>query len=71
MRAPGTVPPSSQIVFEGNLPAIAAKNHLLDGLLHAPGWPEPPKADSAWLGEAIAIKDPTAASSAPRAAATS
>ena len=54
-------PPSSQIVFEGNLPAVAAKNHLIGGLLQAPGWPDSPKADYAWLGEAIAIKDPTAA----------
>jgi hypothetical protein len=54
-------PPSEQIVFEGNLPAIPRKNHLLAALLHAPAWPVPPKADQAWLGEAIAIKDPTAA----------
>jgi S-DNA-T family DNA segregation ATPase FtsK/SpoIIIE len=54
-------PPVSQIVFEGNLPAVAAKNHLLAGLLQSPSWPEVPKADTAWLGEAIAIKDPTAA----------
>ena len=54
-------PPASQIVFEGNLPAVASKNYLLNGLLSAPAWPEPPKADFAWLGDAIAIKDPTAA----------
>jgi hypothetical protein len=54
-------PPAEQIVFEGNLPAICRKNHLLGALLQAPSWPEPPKADHAWLGEAIAIKDPTAA----------
>jgi hypothetical protein len=54
-------PPVEQIVFEGNLPALPRKNHLLAGLLQAPGWPEPPRADHAWLGEAIAIKDPTAA----------
>ena len=54
-------PPSEQIVFEGNLPAIPRKNHLLAALLQAAAWPEPPKADHAWLGEAIAIKDPTAA----------
>jgi hypothetical protein len=54
-------PPVQQIVFEGNLPAVAAKNHLLDRLLSAEAWPEPPEADYAWLGEAIAIKDPTAA----------
>jgi hypothetical protein len=54
-------PPVSQIVFEGNLPAVPAKNYLLARLLQALAWPEPPKADNAWLGEAIAIKDPTAA----------
>ncbi len=54
-------PPTAQIVFEGNLPAVPSKNHLLAGLLQLPDWGEPPKADSAWLGEAIAIKDPTAA----------
>src|SRR5207249_2475673 len=54
-------PPVSQIVFEGNLPAVASKNPLLAGLIETAGWPEPPKADYAWLGEAIAIKDPTAA----------
>ncbi|SIO05671.1 FtsK/SpoIIIE family protein [Singulisphaera sp. GP187] len=54
-------PPAAQIVFEGNLPAVAAQNHLLGRLLQAPAWPEPPKADFAWLGDAIAIKDPTAA----------
>ena len=54
-------PPSEQIVFEGNLPAVPRKNHLLGGLLHEAVWPAPPKADHAWLGEAIAIKDPTAA----------
>src|SRR5262249_18277023 len=54
-------PPSSQIVFEGNLPAEIRKNHLLAQLIQTPTWPEAPKADYAWLGEAIAIKDPTAA----------
>ena len=47
------------IVFEGNLPAEVSKNPLLNDLLEAGEWPEPPKADSAWLGDAIAIKDPT------------
>ena len=54
-------PPASQIVFEGNLPAVPSKNHLLAGLLQAETWAEAPKADTAWLGDAIAIKDPTAA----------
>ncbi len=47
------------IVFEGNLPADVSKNPLLNPLLEATEWPEAPKADYAWLGDAIAIKDPT------------
>jgi hypothetical protein len=47
------------IVFEGNLPAEVSKNPLLNDFLEAPEWGEAPKADSAWLGDAIAIKDPT------------
>jgi len=47
------------IVFEGNMPADVSKNPLLNQLLAATEWPEPPKADYAWLGDAIAIKDPT------------
>ena len=62
-------PPSSQIVFEGNLPAVSAKNHLIAGLLANDSWPEFPKAESAWLGEAIAIKDPTAAVFRPQSGA--
>jgi hypothetical protein len=49
------------IVFEGNLPAVASKNPILNPLLEADTWPETVKADYAWLGDAIAIKDPTAA----------
>ena len=54
-------PPASPIVFEGNLPAVASKNPLLNALLDAPAAPEPPRFEQAWLGDAIAIKDPTAA----------
>jgi energy-coupling factor transporter ATP-binding protein EcfA2 len=51
-----TTPP---IVFEGNVAADLSKNRLLNDLLE-----EPPAADKlpiakAWLGSAIAIKDPT------------
>src|SRR5262249_37301347 len=49
----------SPIVFEGNMPADVHKNPLLNEILDKREWPEPPKADYAWLGEAIAIKDPT------------
>ncbi len=62
-------PPVDQIVFEGNLPAEPTKNYLLAGLLQATDWGEPPKADQAWLGEAIAIKDPTAAVFRPQSGA--
>jgi DNA segregation ATPase FtsK/SpoIIIE, S-DNA-T family len=48
------------IVFEGNLPADVSKNPLVNRLLDAPDWGEAPRADYAWLGDAIAIKDPTA-----------
>jgi hypothetical protein len=50
-----------QIVFEGNAPAEIPKNLLLHNLIAAPAWPDLPQAYHAWLGEAMAIKDPTAA----------
>jgi hypothetical protein len=51
---------AQQIVFEGNVPADVSRNRLLSGLLAADAWNETPLAPCAWLGEAIAIKDPTA-----------
>src|SRR5262249_543558 len=49
-----------QIVFEGNIPSDVAKNPLLHERLVAPTWPAAPPAEAcAWLGEAVAIKDPT------------
>ncbi len=63
----GQETPRSQIVFEGSLPALPSNNPRLEGLLDASSWPsEPPKAASAWLGEAIAIKDPTSATFRPQ-----
>jgi hypothetical protein len=56
------VPP---LVFEGNAPADASRNVLLNKLLTAPTWPTDRKVFHAWLGEAIAIKDPTAATVRP------
>jgi S-DNA-T family DNA segregation ATPase FtsK/SpoIIIE len=57
------VPPP--IVFEGNVPADLSRNPLLNALLEADAWPEPrpgaPTIGQAWLGDAVAIKDPTAA----------
>jgi ABC-type multidrug transport system fused ATPase/permease subunit len=55
------VPPRPTIVFEGNIPADMARNDLLRHCLEAPRRPEQTRACSAWLGEAVAIKDPTAA----------
>jgi len=57
------------IVFEGNVPAELPRNALLAAFVeHSPEAPEAVAADArsapapaAWLGEAIAIKDPTAA----------
>ncbi len=50
-----------QIVFEGNIPADPAKNARLQACLNADRWPAEVKAAQAWLGEAVAIKDPTTA----------
>ncbi len=47
------------IVFEGNAPSDIGKNRLLARLLSAPNWPVTSAAPQAWLGEAVAIKDPT------------
>lgn len=57
----GYQPPHPQIVFEGNAPAEVHKNQLLNNLLAASTWPAPTRRMSAWLGEPIAIKEPTAA----------
>ncbi|MDG3004692.1 FtsK/SpoIIIE domain-containing protein [Paludisphaera mucosa] len=55
-------PPATPIVFEGNLPADIHKNPLLNKLLEVAEWPaESPRYEQAWLGDAIAIKDPTVA----------
>jgi hypothetical protein len=55
------VPPQAQLVFEGNAPAVVSKNQLLNQLLESPTWPAYQGECHAWLGEAIAIKDPTEA----------
>ncbi len=51
----------SQLVFEGNIPAELARCAPLISALGGPPPAEPPKALHAWLGDAVAIKDPTAA----------
>ncbi|AMV38249.1 FtsK/SpoIIIE domain-containing protein [Planctomyces sp. SH-PL62] len=63
-------PPATPIVFEGNLPADTRKNALLNPLLDATEWPdEAPRYEQAWLGDAIAIKDPTVAVFRPQSGA--
>jgi len=52
------VPP---IIFEGNVPANPSENPALKELLSTRSWPETPTTPQAWLGSAVAIKDPTAA----------
>jgi S-DNA-T family DNA segregation ATPase FtsK/SpoIIIE len=51
----------SQVVFEGNLPADPTRNPLLSAAIAAPEPAGAPKAPLAWVGDAVAIKDPTAA----------
>ena len=55
------VEPRPCVVFEGNAPAVLADNHLLRSAIE--GDPEGrPNAVPLWLGDAVAIKDPTSAS---------
>jgi S-DNA-T family DNA segregation ATPase FtsK/SpoIIIE len=53
--------PDPQVVFEGNELADMAKNKPFQELLASSSWPQSPQAITAWLGEPIAIKSPTAA----------
>ena len=53
--------PPPPIVFEGNVLADLADNPILKALAESPQWPESSPAVPAWLGSAVAIKDPTAA----------
>ena len=53
-------PPNAQIVFEGNAPAHPSNNRAFEQFLRTPRAASVKKA-SAWLGEPIAIKEPTAA----------
>jgi hypothetical protein len=55
------VSPPPPIVFEGNMPADIRNNRTLGDLLRASDWPVQSTPVHAWLGDAIAIKDPTAA----------
>jgi DNA segregation ATPase FtsK/SpoIIIE, S-DNA-T family len=58
MKHRASVPP---IVFEGNVLANPKDNVGLQELLLADSWPETCIAPQAWLGAAVAIKDPTSA----------
>jgi S-DNA-T family DNA segregation ATPase FtsK/SpoIIIE len=49
------------IVFEGDAPAVLGRNPLLRAILNAPSWPSSPRSAQAWLGDPVAIKDPTSA----------
>ncbi len=49
------------IVFEGNVLADPGENPCLNELLEAPSWPANKPSLPAYLGSAVAIKDPTAA----------
>jgi hypothetical protein len=51
----------SQIVFEGNVPADIKRNELLHARLSQPAWAGTTPSCTAWLGEAVAIKEPTSA----------
>jgi DNA segregation ATPase FtsK/SpoIIIE, S-DNA-T family len=53
------MPDTPQLVFEGNLPAVVDRNPLLSEALALPDWPDEVRAATAWVGDAIAIKDPT------------
>ena len=48
------------IIFEGNIPADLTENRRLTEFLTAPDWPPPAPVPCAWLGEPVAIKEPTA-----------
>ncbi|MED5508034.1 MAG: FtsK/SpoIIIE domain-containing protein, partial [Planctomycetota bacterium] len=59
-RAAAADRPSRTIVFEGSKPADLEDNRLLQGAIEAPP-ADGVIAPVAWLGEAVAIKDPTGA----------
>ncbi len=53
--------PPAPVVFEGNLPADIRRNRALADLMRSADWPLQSTPVHAWLGDAIAIKDPTSA----------
>jgi hypothetical protein len=55
------VPEVPALIFEGNIPADTAHHARLEQMLREPAWPTAVRASVAWLGEPMAIKEPTAA----------
>jgi hypothetical protein len=51
----------ASVVFEGNIPANPGENPSLRELIATGAWPESCPAPQAWLGAAVAIKEPTSA----------
>ena len=47
------------LVFEGNAAADIRQNSRLARLLQVSQWPQPPGSPSAWIGDPVAIKEPT------------
>lgn len=52
-------PPHNPTIFEGNVAANPVENSLLQAVIECPAPVEIPQAPRAWLGAAVAIKDPT------------
>jgi hypothetical protein len=57
------------LVFQGNTTADPATNPALNRALTSTEWPDAPKAVTAWLGDPVAIKEPTAAVFRPQGGA--
>jgi len=55
------IEPRTAIVFEGDAQADFAANPSLLERLEADAWPDSPRSAQAWLGDPVAIKEPTAA----------
>src|SRR5271157_1665435 len=53
--------PRSPIVFEGDAAADLSRNPLLRQQLDLPDWPESLRSAQAWIGDPVAIKEPTSA----------
>ncbi|APW60314.1 FtsK/SpoIIIE domain-containing protein [Paludisphaera borealis] len=49
------------IVFEGDAPAEVERNPALAERIEADAWPASPRSAMAWLGDPVAIKEPTSA----------